>query len=749
MWSAGFHFREATMSESNTTTVHPDEQLAIVTATHGQPFRVLGPHAEGHDGSRRLVIRTFQPQASRVWVVVKGAAAPVEATRIHADGLFEARVDAAPDVAYVLRIEAGGATAEIEDPYRFASSVSDFDLHLMREGTHYRLWEKMGAHRTRIDGVDGVRFVVWAPNARRVSVVGDFNAWDGRRHPMRMHESNGLWELFIPGVEIGQNYKYEIAPRAWDTILLKADPFAFHTEMPPKTASRVFELDGFEWHDETWMKDRKTANPLTRPISVYEVHLGSWMHAPEGGRSLSYREVAARLADYVADLGFTHVELLPIMEHPFYGSWGYQPVSFFAPTSRFGTPHDLMAFIDTLHSKGIGVILDWVPAHFPADAHGLETFDGTCLYEHSDPREGRHRDWNTLVFNYGRTEVWNFLLSSALFWLDQFHFDGLRVDAVASMLYRDYSRKDGDWLPNIHGGRENLEAVEFLKHMNMLVHKHHPGAVTIAEESTAWAGVSRPVYLGGLGFTLKWNMGWMHDVLEYFSKDPLFRHYHANTLTFSMLYAYSENFVLAFSHDEVVYGKGSLLRKMPGDDWQKFASARCLMGYMFGHPGKKHLFMGMEFGQWNEWNHNTQLDWHLLQQPQHRGMQQWVKDLNHFYRADRALHEADFQPEGFRWIECHDTDNSVYSFLRLAPDRDNHTVFVCNFTPVPRHGYRIGVPSEGWYREALNSDAGVYGGSNLGNGGGVHAEPVPWQDFPWSICVTVPPLATVVFKPAR
>ncbi len=738
------------MTDVTSSTVHPDELLAIVQATHGQPFQVLGPHPVEVGGQPGIAVRTFQPDASRVWVVpVDGSGPEVEAKRVQEQGLFEALLDGLTPGRYRLRVETGGGAFEIEDPYRFPSNLSDFDLHLMREGTHYRLWEQMGAHPMVVDGVPGVRFVVWAPNARRVSVVGDFNAWDGRRHAMRHHESNGLWEIFIPGVGIGQNYKYEIAPRAWDTVLLKADPFAFYTEMPPKTASRVFELDGYEWGDADWLAARKQGNALARPISVYEVHLGSWMHVPEGGRSLSYRDAAARLADYVAEMGFTHVELLPIMEHPFYGSWGYQPVSFFAPTSRFGNPHDLMTFVDTLHRRGIGVILDWVPAHFPADAHGLETFDGTCLYEHADPREGRHRDWDTLVFNYGRTEVWNFLLSSALFWLDRYHFDGIRVDAVASMLYRDYSRKDGDWIPNIYGGRENLEAVEFLKYLNTLAHKEHPGVLTIAEESTAWAGVSRPVYLGGLGFSLKWNMGWMHDVLQYFSKDPLFRHYHANTLTFSMLYAYSENFVLAFSHDEVVYGKGSLLRKMPGDDWQKMANVRCLFGYMFTHPGKKHLFMGMEFGQWNEWNHNAQLDWYLLDNPAHKGIQTWLKDLNHVYRAEPSLYEQDFQPEGFRWIECHDTDNSVYSFLRFAPDRADFVVAVCNFTPVPHEGYRIGVPSDGWYQEVLNSDAAVYGGSNMGNGGGVQAEPVPWQDFSWSIRITVPPLATVLFKPAR
>jgi len=495
------------------------------------------------------------------------------------------------------------------------------------------------------------------------------------------------------------------------------------------------------------MEERAKSQPLVRPMSVYEVHLGSWMHNDEG-YSLSYRDAARKLAAYVTDMGFTHVELMPITEHPFYGSWGYQTIHFFAPTSRFGTPEDLMEFIDVLHEHNIGVILDWVPAHFPSDAHGLANFDGTHLYEHADPREGMHRDWNTLVFNYGRTEVWNFLLASALFWMEAYHFDGIRVDAVASMLYRDYSRNEGEWIPNRFGGRENLEAVEFLKHLNALLHQNFPGVVSIAEESTAWPGVSRPTYLGGLGFTFKWNMGWMHDMLGYMSKDPVHRKYHANQFTFSMLYAYSENFVLALSHDEVVYGKGSLLRKMPGDDWQRFANSRLLFGYMFTHPGKKHLFMGMEFGQWNEWDHNKGLDWHLLDNPQHKGLQRWVKELHCLYRSQPSLFEQDYVPDGFRWIDCHDTDNSIYSYVRYAIDKASYVVVVCNFTPIPREGYRIGVPEPGWYAERLNSDSEAYGGSNMGNHGGVQAEPTPWQGFDWSIQLIIPPLACMIFQRA-
>ncbi len=727
--------------------VNMDAVRALVEARHGQPFEVLGPHVEELEGKRVVFVRTFQPGASRVSVVGADGKTLAEATRLLDEGFFEAALGEVRPASYRLRVEAGGSTYELSDPYAFGPQLTEYDLHLLREGTHYRLWEKLGAHPIEVDGIRGVSFGVWAPSARRVSVVGDFNGWDGRRHPMRKHEQNGVWELFIPGLEVGQNYKYELLPNQGDIYLLKVDPVAFQVELPPKTAARVYDLEGYEWADQEWMEKRKNGSYLEAPISIYEVHLGSWRRVPEdGNRSLSYREAAEQLAAYVKEMGYTHIELLPLTEHPFYGSWGYQTVNFFAPTGRYGSPHDLMAFVDTMHRNGIGVLLDWVPAHFPSDSYGLAEFDGTHLYEHADPRQGRHPEWDTLVFNYGRTEVWNFLLSDAMFWLDQYHFDGLRVDAVASMLYLDYARKDGEWVPNRFGGKENLEAVEFLKFLNTLVHQKHPGAVTIAEESTAWTGVSRPTYLGGLGFSMKWNMGWMHDILDFFSKDPVYRKYHANRLTFSMLYAYTENFVLALSHDEVVHGKGSLIGKMPGDEWQKRANLRALFGYMFGHPGKKLHFMGAEIGQWSEWNHDSSLDWHLLGYPTHRGIQQWMKDLNRVYRSEPSLWQQDFVPEGFRWIDCSDTDRSIYSFVRFAKDPSDFLVFACNLTPMPRHDYRIGVPESGAYVELLNSDADIYGGSNMGNAGEVWADPVPWQAFGNSMNITLPPLSVLVLK---
>jgi 1,4-alpha-glucan branching enzyme len=732
---------------------------AIVEARHGAPFDVLGPHLDDAGGEPRLIVRAFHPDARRLWVTSPDGRVLVEAQRRHDAGLFEAALPQAAGQAplgpagepppYRLRVELeGGVSRDLDDPYRFPPQLSDFDLHLLGEGTHYRSWEKLGAHAMHVRGVAGVTFAVWAPNAARVSVVGDFDGWDGRRHPMRKHERTGIWELFVPGLGPGEKYKYEILPAHGGPVLLKADPYAFQVELPPKTASVVTELAGHEWRDEPWLARRRAGNHLDEPLSVYEVHLGSWRHARHG-ESLSYREAGRTLGAYCREIGYTHVELLPITEHPFYGSWGYQTVNFFAPTGRFGTPHDLKAFVDELHAAGIGVILDWVPAHFPEDPHGLAWFDGSHLYEHADPRKGRHPDWNTLVFNYGRTEVWNFLLSNALFWLEEYHFDGLRVDAVASMLYLDYSRKEGEWVPNRFGGKENLEAIEFLKHFNSLVHQEHPGVLTIAEESTSFTGVSRPTYLGGLGFSLKWNMGWMHDVLDFFSKDPVHRKYHSNSLTFSMLYAYSENFVLALSHDEVVHGKGSLLRKMPGDDWQKRANLRALLGYMYGHPGKKLLFMGVELGQWSEWWHDVSLDWHVLEKPEHQGLWRWMADVNRLYQNEPALYQRDFDPSGFRWIDCNDTDNTVYSFVRFAADPADFLVFVCNFTPVLRDHYRIGVPEAGWYEERLNSDAGVYGGSNAGNGGGAWAEPTPWHGFMHSLDLTLPPLGVLVLKPRR
>jgi 1,4-alpha-glucan branching enzyme len=728
--------------------VHSGAVLAVVEARHGQPFDLLGPHFEEAGRERKLVVRAYQPDARRLVVLDDDGAALAEGRQVERPGFFEADLGSYdPARLYRLRFETHqGRTFEIYDAYQFGPILTDFDLHLFKEGTHYRLWEKLGAHLTTARGVSGVHFAVWAPNAKRVSVVGDFNNWDGRRHPMRKHEGIGVWELFIPGLVHGETYKYELR-LANGANALKVDPFAFQVEVPPKTAGRVHSLDEYRWRDEPWMERRRTWDFLSEPMSVYEMHFGSWRRAAENRhRSLSYREMATQLATYLKELGFTHVELMPLTEHPFYPSWGYQTVNFFAPSGRYGSPDDLRFFIDAMHAEGIGVILDWVPAHFPADAYALAQFDGTCLFEHADPRQGRHPDWNTLVFNYGRTEIRNFLHASALFWLEQYHFDGLRVDAVASMLYLDYSRKPGQWIPNRYGGRENLEAVEFLKNLNTLVHREHPGVVTIAEESTAWPGVSRPTHLGGLGFNLKWNMGWMHDTLEYFSKNPVHRKYHSNMLTFSMLYAYTENFALALSHDEVVHGKGSLLNKMPGDVWQKRANLRALLAFMYAHPGKKLLFMGVEIGQWKEWNHDSSLDWDLLKFPEHRGIQRLLSELNRLYRTEPSLYQRDFDPEGFRWIDCNDVDRSVYSFLRFAADRSDFIAVVANLTPVPRSNYRIGVPEAGTYAEVLNSDGAAYGGSNMGNKGQVSAEPVPWQGFPCSMQLTLPPLAVIMLK---
>ena len=626
--------------------------------------------------------------------------------------------------------------------------LTDYDVHLLAEGTHYRAWEKLGAHPAERNGAGGTWFAVWAPNADQVSVVGDFCGWDVAAEPLSCRGPSGIWEGFIPGVRPGAVYKYAIQSRGGGDRVLKSDPYGFQGELRPGTASVVRGLD-YDWGDGAWMAGRAKANGLDAPTLIYEVHLGSWRRTGANGEHwLSYRDIAWPLAEYVRHMGFTHVELLPISEFPFDGSWGYQPVGLFAPTSRFGTPQDFKYLVDVLHQHGIGVLLDWVPAHFPRDEHGLASFDGTHLYEHADPRQGEHRDWGTLIFNYGRNEVANFLLSNALFWLEEYHLDGLRVDAVASMLYLDYSREDGDWIPNRFGGRENLEAIDFVKRFNELVYREHPDTVTIAEESTAWPAVSRPTYVGGLGFGLKWNMGWMHDTLRYISKDPVHRKFHHSDLTFGLLYAFHENFVLPFSHDEVVHGKGSLIGKMPGDDWQKFANLRALFGYMWCHPGKKLLFMGGEFGQRAEWNYDKSLDWHLLEHAPHQGLQRWVRDLNTFLRGEPALHALDFAPDGFRWIDCNDSEQSMLSFLRRGRSRDDLVVVVMNFTPVSRHGYRVGVPKAGRWLEALNSDAPLYGGSGQGNYGGVEAAPAPAHGFQQSISITVPPLGLVLFRPA-
>jgi 1,4-alpha-glucan branching enzyme len=628
--------------------------------------------------------------------------------------------------------------------------LSDDDLNLFREGKYYTIYEKFGCHLMKVNGVSGAFFAVWAPNAKRVSVIGDFNGWDGRKHPMQLRKEWGVWELFIPDVKEGDRYKYKIKT-SLGHLYAKSDPYGFHCELRPKTSSIVTNLDHFAWTDLDWMIKRQHKNPLNSSISVYEVHLGSWTRESEqGNQFLSYRELAKKLLPYVKEMGFTYIELLPITEHPFDGSWGYQVTGYYAPTSRHGTPEDFMYFVNTCHREGIGVIIDWVPAHFPKDGHSLLSFDGTCLYEYSDPRLGEHIDWGTLIFDYGKKEVKNFLLANAVFWFDKFHIDGIRVDAVASMLYLDYGRKAGEWIPNKFGGHENLEAIEFLKALNTIIHEQFPGTMTIAEESTSWLGVTRPTYLGGLGFTFKWNLGWMNDILIYMAHDPIYRKYVHNMISFVFLYAFHEHFVLPLSHDEVVHCKRSLIGKMPGDKWQKFANLRVLYGFMFGHPGKKLLFMGDEFGQWNEWDHDNSLDWHLLQDAPHQGLRNYVRDLNHLYVSEPALFQDDSDKACFEWIDYHDYDNSVITFMRKTLDENPQIlVFLCNFTPIARHHYCVGVPLPGYYREMINSDAEVYGGGNVGNAGGCYAESTPWQGQPYSMSLTLPPLSTLILKPVE
>jgi 1,4-alpha-glucan branching enzyme len=626
--------------------------------------------------------------------------------------------------------------------------ITAYDIYLFKEGNHFEIHKKLGAHLIELDGVSGVIFSVWAPNATYVSVIGEFNQWDKGRTPMTNLSDSGVWACFVPELTGGALYKFYIKSRYDELERVKSDPFSFYFEVRPKTASIVYDMKSYKWDDDEWMEKRGKTEWLKEPISIYEVHPGSWMRVPEeGDRYLSYREQAEELIPYVKEMGYTHIELLPISEHPFDGSWGYQTIGYFAPTSRFGNPDDLKSFIEVAHEHNIGVILDWVPSHFPKDDHGLRYFDGTYLYEHMDERIGEHKEWGTLIFNYGRGEVRNFLISNALFWLEQFHFDGLRVDAVASMLYLDYNREEGQWLPNRYGGKENIEAIEFIKRFNEVVHEYHPGVLTIAEESTAWTGVSRPTYLGGLGFSMKWNMGWMHDMLDYFSKDPIYRKFHASSLTFSLLYAFTENFILPLSHDEVVHGKCSLLSKMPGDTWQKFANLRAFYGFMYGHPGKKLLFMGGEFGQWNEWYHDTSLDWHLCELEDHHKLQRFVSDLNELYKSEPSLYEIDFSFEGFRWIDFSDSDNSIISFVRRADKSDDLLIFVCNFTPVTRFDYRLGVPIKGRYTELLNSDSDYYGGSNVGNYGGVSSDDISFHGYDQSIKLVLPPLSTIILKP--
>ncbi len=715
---------------------------AIAAARHGDPFAVLGPHTCG-DG---VSIRVMMPAAERVDVLDESGRTHAALEKLHDDGFFAGLVEGASvETPYRLRFTNGEAQWEEEDAYRFPLFLGELDVHLLAEGTHRRLYEKLGAHPVTLAGAEGVVFAVWAPNARRVSVVGDFNGWDGRRHPMRMRHEAGVWELFIPGVQRGACYKYEIIGVDGTKLPLKADPVAFAAEVPPSTASRVHGLVAHEWGDDEWVATRGGLQDRSAPVSIYEVHLGSWRRG-EGNSFLDYDRLADELIPYVRDLGFTHIELLPISEHPFSGSWGYQPVGLFAPTSRFGDPNGFARFVDRCHANGIGVLVDWVPAHFPSDPHGLARFDGTALYEHEDPRLGFHKDWNTLIYNFGRQEVSNFLESNALFWLDRYHVDGLRVDAVASMLYRDYSRDPGEWVPNVHGGRENLEAVSFLRDMNTHAYGDFPSTITVAEESTAWPGVSRPVDVGGLGFGYKWNMGWMHDTLSYMERDPMYRSYHHNEMTFGLVYAYSENFILPLSHDEVVHGKGSLLTKMPGDRWQQFANLRAYLAFMWTHPGKKLLFMGGEFGQEREWNHDQSLDWHLLADPSHRGIQSLVRDLNALYRSIPALHELDCEPSGFEWVDGGNTQQSLLSYIRKGKSGSGRALVVCNFTPQVHHGCRFGVPAAGRWVERLNSDSEAYGGSNVGNLGGVEAEKQSAHGRPYSVEITVPPLATIVLE---
>ncbi|HYF25583.1 MAG TPA: 1,4-alpha-glucan branching protein GlgB [Baekduia sp.] len=706
------------------------------------PHGLLGAHPENGG----VVVRAWRPAAEKVVVHVDGGP-DAEAELVHPGGLFEAHLKAKPPVRYELEVAyPDGGTYTMRDPYAFGPTVGELDLHLAGEGRHEELYCRLGAHVREIDGVTGTAFAVWAPNARTVAVVGDFNSWDGRLHPMRSMGSSGIWELFVPGVAEGTLYRYEIRTQDGN-LRLKSDPWAQRAERPPQNAS-VVHRSQYQWRDDAWMQARREHQPHAEPLSIYEVHLGSWRRDPAAPEDpLSYTQLAEELSDYCTDLGFTHVELLPIMAHPFSGSWGYQVTGQFAPDARHGTPDELKAFVDTLHNNGLGVLADWVPAHFPKDDWALRRFDGTALYEHEDPRRGEHQDWGTLVYNLGRNEVRNFLLASALYWPREFHVDGLRVDAVASMLYLDYSRKEGEWVPNVHGGREDLDSISFLREMNEVLHAREPGVISAAEESTAWPGVSRPTWTGGLGFGFKWNMGWMHDTLGYFQRDPIHRRFHHHELTFSLHYAFSEEFILPLSHDEVVHGKGSLLGKMPGDTWQKLANLRSLYAMQWAHPGKQLLFMGCEFGQEQEWSHERSLDWHLLDDPGHRGLQSLVRDLNRVYRDEPALWQRDGDPEAFSWIEANDAENSVFAFARRGGEGTRPIVCVANLTPIPRYGYRVGLPHGGRWREVLNTDGDCYGGSGVGNYGAVQAEDLSWHGQPVSAPLTLPPLGVLWLVP--
>ena len=749
------------------TSIPVDQINRIVWNQHHDPFEVLGPHLIENNGKTVWAVRAYLPNADAVSVVLPQVRAEYPMQSVHHPHFFECTIEIPELANYQLKLKEGEHERVIYDPYSFRSpKLTDFDIHLFAEGNNHRIYEKLGAHLTDIDGVKGVYFAVWAPNARNVSVIGDFNNWDGRKHQMAKR-GHGIWELFIPGLGVGSNYKYEVKNQDGHPYE-KSDPYGFQQEVRPKTASIVTDLETYTWKDGDWLEKRRQTDPLKHPISVYECHIGSWLHAasaepgklPNGetervvqvselnpnSRFLTYRELAHKLIPYIKDLGYTHVELLPIAEHPFDGSWGYQVTGYFAPTSRYGTPDDFMYFVDECHANGIGVIVDWVPGHFPKDGHGLAFFDGTHLYEYPDPRKGEHKGWGTLVFDYGRNEIRNFLVANALFWFDKYHIDGIRVDAVASMLYLDYCREPGEWDRNQYGGRENIEAADFVRQVNHVIFSYFPGTLSIAEESTSWPMVSWPTYVGGLGFNLKWNMGWMHDMLDYFHMDPWFRQFHQNNITFSMWYNHSENFMLALSHDEVVHGKSNMLGKMPGDDWQKFANVRALFTYMFAHPGKKTMFMGMEFAQWREWNVWGDLEWPLLQFEPHQQIKQFFKDLNNLYRAEAALYEQDFSQQGFQWIDCSDNRHSVVSFIRRADDSNDFIVVVCNFTPQPHSHYRVGVPEPGFYKEIFNSDAREYGGSNMGNLGGKWTDEWSFHNQPFSLDLCLPPLGVLMFK---
>lgn len=748
-------------------TVAPDQVNRIVWNQHHDPFEVLGPHPV-QDGDKTIwSVRAYLPDASAASVVLPEARSEYPMQALHHPHFFECQIDIPELSNYQLRIREGEHERVIYDPYAYRSPVlTDFDIHLFAEGNHHRIYEKLGAHPTEVNGMQGVYFAVWAPNARNVSVLGDFNWWDGRKHQMR-RTGNGIWELFIPELKVGASYKFEIKNHDGH-IYEKSDPYGFQQEVRPKTASVVADLSTYTWNDQDWMEQRRHKDPLANPVSVYEVHLGSWLHGsaaepyvyPDGtvmdpvivadlkpgARFLNYREMADKLIAYVKELGFTHIEVMPVAEHPFDGSWGYQVTGYYAVTSRYGTPQDFMYFVDQCHQNGIGVILDWVPGHFPKDGHGLAFFDGTHLYEYADTRKGEHKGWGTLVFNYARHEVRNFLVANALFWMDKYHIDGIRVDAVASMIYLDYCREPGEWAPNQYGGREHIEAADFLRQVNHVIFSYFPGILSIAEESTSWPMVSWPTYLGGLGFNLKWNMGWMHDTLDYFHMDPWFRQFHQNNITFGIMYAFNENYMLVYSHDEIVHGKSPMIGKMPGDEWQKFANLRCLYTFMYTHPGKKTLFMSNELGQWSEWNVWGDLEWHLLQYEPHQKLKHFMSRLNSMYQEQPALYEQDFTPDGFEWIDCNDSRHSVVSYIRKAKDSEDYVVVVCNFTPQPHAHYRVGVPDWGFYSEVFNSDAREYGGSNMGNLGGKWADEWSFHNRPYSVDLCLPPLATLVLK---